>query len=155
MPQKITPFLWFDYNAKEAAEFYVSVFKDAKIKSSSIIRSSPSGDVEYVIIELFGQEYALLGAGPLFKFNEAISFLVNCKTQEEVDYYWEKLSADSKAERCGWLKDKYGVSWQIVPRVLTELISKDKSGRVTQAMLTMKKIDIKKLEQAYNEAIQK
>ncbi|MCL5775091.1 MAG: VOC family protein [Patescibacteria group bacterium] len=152
MTQKITPFLWFDNNAKEAAEFYVSVFKDAKIKSSSILRDTPSGNVENLTMELFGQEFALISGGPLFKFNESISFVVHCETQEEVDYYWEKLSADPKAEQCGWLKDKFGLSWQIVPKALGELMGdKDpvKSKRVMEAMLKMKKIDIGLLEQAH------
>ena len=150
--QKITPFLWFEKNAKEAAEFYVSVFKDAKIKSSRILHDTPSGDVENLTMELFGQDFALISGGPLFKFNESISFVVSCETQEEVDDYWEKLSADPKAEQCGWLKDKYGLSWQIVPKALGELLGQDKSGKVMQAMLQMKKIEIAGLKKAYEQA---
>jgi predicted 3-demethylubiquinone-9 3-methyltransferase (glyoxalase superfamily) len=147
--QKITPFLWFDHQAVEAATFYTSVFPDSSIKKKEIMKNTPSGTVEIVTIELFGQDFTLMSAGPVFKFNEAISFVVNCKGQEEVDYYWKKLSHDPKSEQCGWLKDKYGVSWQIVPHELTQYIAKDTSGRVVQAMLTMKKIDIEKLKRAY------
>jgi len=152
--QKITPFLWFDKEAKKAAEFYASVFKGSKIKKATTLNDTPSGTVEVVTIELLGQEFTLMSAGPLFKFNEAISFVVNCKTQEEIDYYWKKLSADPKAEQCGWLKDKYGLSWQVVPTALVEMLQdKDpkKSERVMQSMLRMKKIDIEKLKQAYEQ----
>jgi predicted 3-demethylubiquinone-9 3-methyltransferase (glyoxalase superfamily) len=152
--QKITPFLWFDKEAGEAAKFYTSVFKGSKIKDTTILENTPSGTVEIVTIELLGQEFCLMSAGPLFKFNESISFVVNCKTQKEIDYYWEKLSANPKAEECGWLKDKFGLSWQIVPTVLGELLQdKDakKSKRVMEVMLKMKKIDIKILKQAYEQ----
>lgn len=148
--QKITPFLWFDKEAGEAAKFYTSVFKDSKVKKRTKMENTPSGTVEIITIELFGQDFILMSAGPYFKFNEAISFVVSCKNQAEVDYYWKKLSADSKSEQCGWLKDKYGVSWQIVPTALNELMEKDTSGRVAQAMLKMKKIDVAGLERAYN-----
>lgn len=148
MTQKITPFLWFDNNAKEAAEFYVSVFKNAKIKSSTILHDTPSGNVENLTIELFGQEFNLISGGPLFKFNESVSFVIKCETQEEVDYYWERLSAEPKAEQCGWLKDKFGLSWQVVPTVLGELLGKDKTGKVMEAMLKMKKIVIADLEKS-------
>ncbi|MHB8481481.1 MAG: VOC family protein [Nitrospiria bacterium] len=150
--QKITPFLWFDKEARSAAGFYTSVFKDSKIKNTTTLHDTPSGPVEIVTIELLGQEFTLMSAGPLFKFDEAISFVVNCETQEEIDYYWEKLSADPKAEQCGWLKDKYGLSWQIVPTVMVSMLkSKDakKVARVTEAFLKMKKFDIEKLRQAY------
>lgn len=150
--QKITPFLWFDKEAKKAAEFYTSVFKGSKIKKATTLHDTPSGTVEVVTIELLGQEFTLMSAGPLFKFNEAISFVVNCKTQEEIDYYWKKLSADPKAEQCGWLKDKYGLSWQIVPTVLVEMLQdkdKKKVTRVTEAFLKMKKFDIEGLKKAY------
>lgn len=150
--QKITPFLWFDKEAKEAAEFYTSVFKNSKIKDTAILHDTPSGTVDIVTIELLGQEFTLMSAGPLFKFNEAISFVVNCETQEEIDYYWEKLSADPKAEQCGWLKDKYGLSWQIVPTVLVKMLQdkdKKKAARVTEAFLKMKKFDIEGLKKAY------
>ncbi len=149
---KITPFLWFDKEAGEAAKFYASVFKGAKIKSSTTLPNTPSGTVEIVGIELLNQEFTLMSAGPLFKFNEAISFVVHCDTQEEIDYYWGKLSADPKAEQCGWLKDRYGLSWQIVPTALPKMLQdKDprKVARVTEAFLQMKKFDIKTLERAY------
>jgi len=150
--QKVTPFLWFDKEAREAAEFYTSVFKDSKIKDTTTLHNTPSGTVEIMIIELLGQEFQLMSAGPLFRFNEAISFVVNCETQEEIDYYWEKLSADPKAEQCGWLKDKYGLSWQIVPTVMYEMQKdkdKKKLARVTEAILKMKKFDIEGLKKAY------
>ena len=115
MTHKITPHLWFDKEAREAAEFYTSVFPKSKIKSTTTLQNTPSGTVEVVTIDLMGQEFMLLSAGPLFKFNESISFIVRCKTQKEIDYYWERLSAVPEAEQCGWLKDKYGLSWQIVP----------------------------------------
>ncbi len=152
--QKITPFLWFDKEAKEAAKFYISVFKDSKIKNATTLHDTPPGTVDVVTIELLGQEFTLMSAGPLFKFNEAISFVVNCKTQQEIDYYWERLSADPKAEQCGWLKDKYGLSWQIVPEVLVKMLQdKDakKVTRVTEAFLKMKKFDIAKLKEAYEQ----
>jgi predicted 3-demethylubiquinone-9 3-methyltransferase (glyoxalase superfamily) len=150
--QKITPFLWYDKEAAEAAKFYTSVFKGSKIKDSKILKDTPSGTVEIVTIEILGQELRLMSAGPFFKFNESISFVVTCDTQKEIDYYWEKLSADPKAEQCGWLKDKYGLSWQIVPSVLAKMQNdKDskKVARVTEAFLKMKKFDIKKLNEAY------
>ena len=153
--QKITPFLWFDKEAGEAAKFYTSIFKDAKILDRTTLENTPSGTVEIVTIELIGQEFRLMSAGPLFKFNEAISFVVHCETQLEIDHYWEKLSADPQAEQCGWLKDKYGVSWQIVPTVMFEMQkSKDrkKLARVTQAFLQMKKFDIAELQRAYDTA---
>jgi predicted 3-demethylubiquinone-9 3-methyltransferase (glyoxalase superfamily) len=151
--QKITPFLWFDKEAREAAEFYVSVFKDAKILDSTTLENTPSGTVEIVTISLFGQEFQLMSAGPLFKFNEAISFMVNCDTQEEIDYYWDKLSAVPEAEACGWLKDKFGLSWQIVPTIMYEMQKtrdKQKLARLTEAFLKMKKFDIATLRQAYD-----
>lgn len=152
--QKITPFLWFDKEAGEAARFYTSIFKDAKIIDTTFLENTPSGTVEIVTITLMGQEFQLMSAGPLFKFNEAISFVVNCDSQEEIDYFWEKLSADPAAEQCGWIKDKYGVSWQIVPTVMFEMQkTKDKKrlARVTEAFLKMKKFDIAVLQQAYDE----
>ncbi len=161
--QKITPFLWFDKEAGEAAKFYVSVFsgaagsasggKGSKIKDSRTLENTPSGTVEIVTVELLGQDFTLMSAGPFFKFNESISFYVPCETQEEIDYYWEKLSADPKAEQCGWLKDKYGLSWQIVPTILAKM-QKDKDpkkvARVTEAFLKMKKFDIEELKKAYD-----
>jgi predicted 3-demethylubiquinone-9 3-methyltransferase (glyoxalase superfamily) len=150
--QKITPFLWFDKEAGEAAKFYTSVFKESKVRSSTKIENSPSGTAEVISLELLGQEFKLISGGPYFKFTEAISFMVNCETQEEIDYYWDKLSADPKAEQCGWLKDKYGLSWQIVPTVLTEMLQdkdKKKVASVTETFLKMKKLDIAKLQKAY------
>lgn len=150
--QKITPFLWFDKEAGEATKFYVSVFKGSKIKESRTLQNTPSGAVEIVTVELLGQDFTLMSAGPLFKFNESVSFVVPCETQEEIDYYWERLSADPKAEQCGWLKDKYGLSWQIVPTSLAKMQSdKDpnKVARVTEAFLKMKKFDIAALKKAY------
>lgn len=152
MKQKITPFLWFDKDAGRIARFYASVFKGSKIKSARKLENTPSGTVEIVSMQMLGQDFTLMSAGPLFKFNEAVSFVVNCKTQQEIDYYWKKLSADPKAEQCGWLKDKYGLSWQIVPDVLEKMTSdKDpkKAARVTQAFLQMKKFDIAALKRAY------
>jgi predicted 3-demethylubiquinone-9 3-methyltransferase (glyoxalase superfamily) len=150
--QGISPHLWFDKEAGEAARFYTSVFKRSKIKSSTTLHSTPSGKVEIFTINLLGQEFILISAGPLFKFNESISFIVNCNTQAEIDYYWEKLSADPEAEQCGWLKDKYGLSWQIHPVVLRKMLrDKDpkKVERVTAAFLRMKKFDIAVLKKAY------
>src|SRR5574341_1281654 len=155
--QKITPCLWFDNNAEEAVNFYTSIFKNSKIGKISRygeagyeIHGKPAGTVMTIEFELNGQVFTALNGGPIFKFNEAISFQVNCETQEEVDYYWEKLSedGDEKAQQCGWLKDRYGVSWQVVPRVLLEMINDpdhEKSQRAMAAMLRMKKIDIGEL----------
>ena len=142
--QKITPHLWFDKEAKEAAEFYISVFSKSKIKDTTTLHKTPSGTVDVVTIELLGQEFVLLSASPLFKFNEAISFIVYCDTQEEIDYYWGKLSA--------LLKDKYGLSWQIVPTAMGDMLKnkdKEKLARVTEAFLKMKKFDIAALKRAY------
>ena len=150
--QKITPFLWFDKEARQAARFYTSIFKDSKIKGTDVFSDTPSGAVDVVAIELMGQEFVLMSAGPHFKFNEAISFVVNCESQEEVDYYWEKLAAEGGQEsQCGWLKDKFGLSWQVVPTALNKLLQdKDaaKAKRAMEAMLKMRKIDIKILQQA-------
>ncbi len=150
--QKITPFLWFDKEALEAAKLYTSIFKESKIKSPEVFEDTPSGTVQVVSIVLFGQEFTLMNAGPQFKFNESISFVVNCENQEEVDYYWNALTADGGEEsQCGWLKDKFGLSWQIVPKQLNELMGdpdKAKAGRVMQAMLQMKKIIVSDLEKA-------
>jgi predicted 3-demethylubiquinone-9 3-methyltransferase (glyoxalase superfamily) len=148
---RITPHLWFDQEAKEAAEFYTSVFPNSKITSSSTITDTPSGDTDIVSFELDGQPFMAISAGPVFKFNEAISFIIACKDQEEIDYYWEKLSAVPEAEQCGWCKDKYGLSWQVVPTAMNEMLSKGKPeqiARVTQAFLRMKKFDIATLERA-------
>lgn len=157
--QKITPFLWFDNQAEEAANFYVSIFRNSKIGSISRydeagakVSGRKEGSVMVIEFELEGQKFTALNGGPVFKFTPAISFLVNCETQEEIDKLWNKLSAVKEEEQCGWLKDKYGVSWQIVPTILGKLLSdkdSEKSKRVMQAMLQMKKIDIAKLKQAY------
>lgn len=148
--KKITPFLWFDTQAEEAMNFYVSVFKNSKVNS---ISRGPDGKAFTVSFELDGQEFIGLNAGPQFKFNEAISMFVNCKDQAEVDELWEKLTADGGEESmCGWLKDKYGLSWQIIPKALGELMGDPdpvKAQRVTQAMLQMQKIDVARLQQAY------
>lgn len=152
--QRITPFLWYEKGAAEAAELYVSVFaQGSKIKSVSRMTDTPSGTVEIVTVDLLGQEFTLMTAGPFRPFTEAISFVVHCETQAEVDRYWEMLSADPAAEQCGWLKDKFGVSWQIVPTVLNELLGdedREKAMRVQQAMLQMKKIDIAGLKAAHD-----
>lgn len=142
---KITPHLWFDKEAKEAAEFYVSVFPESKINNITTLHDTPSGDCDVVSFELSGEPFMAISAGPIFKFNEAISFIVNCDTQEEIDYYWGKLSAVPESEQCGWLKDKYGLSWQIVPTAMNEMMNQNdpaKMAQVTQAFLKMKKFDI-------------
>lgn len=158
---RITPCLWFDDNAEEAAEFYTSIFKNSGIgkvsrygKEGRDIHGKPEGKVMTVEFEIEGETFTALNGGPMFQFNEAISFQVSCRTQEEVDYYWERLSAggDENSQRCGWLKDRFGISWQIVPTALPELLSAgDPQGaeRVMKAMLKMKKLDIAKLTQAY------
>ena len=156
--QRITPFLWFDSQAEEAARFYTSVFNDSKIgkiarydEAGEKASGRPAGSVMTVEFQLGGQEFVALNGGPHFKFNEAVSFVVNCKTQAEVDRYWARLSAGGQEVQCGWLKDKYGVSWQIVPTILGKLLSGNdaaKAGRVMQAMLKMVKLDIKELKQA-------
>lgn len=160
--QKITPCLWFDNQAEEAAIFYTSIFKNAKIgrmtrygKEGFEIHGRPEGTVMTAEFELDGQAFTALNGGPIFKFNEAVSFQVHCETQEEVNYYWEKLSegGDKNAQQCGWLKDKYGLSWQVVPRLLIELLSDpdpEKAQRTMKAMLQMKKIDIEKIKRAYD-----
>jgi predicted 3-demethylubiquinone-9 3-methyltransferase (glyoxalase superfamily) len=160
LSQRITPCLWFDHEAEQAAAFYVSIFKNSRIVSVAryteagrdIHRREP-GSVMTVAFELDGQPFTALNGGPVFKFNEAVSLQVNCDTQQEVDYYWQKLSqsGDPKAQQCGWLKDKYGLSWQIVPKVLPELLKDHKSAkaqRAMEAMLRMKKIEIAELERA-------
>jgi predicted 3-demethylubiquinone-9 3-methyltransferase (glyoxalase superfamily) len=149
--KKITPFLWFDTEAEEAMNLYVSIFKNSKVLG---VTPGPNGRAMSVNFELEGQEFIGLNAGPEFKFNESISFLVNCNSQEEVDELWEKLTADGGEEsRCGWLKDKYGLSWQIIPTALGEMLGdpdRQKAGRAMQAMLQMNKIDIQGLKQAYD-----
>jgi predicted 3-demethylubiquinone-9 3-methyltransferase (glyoxalase superfamily) len=160
--QKITPFLWFDHQAEEAAKFYTSIFKNSKVgkilrygeEAAKISQSGrPPGSVLTIEFEIEGQKFTALNGGPEFKFNESISFVVNCDAQKEVDYFWEKLTADGGEEsQCGWLRDKFGLSWQVVPTVLIDMLhDKDsaKSERVMEAMLQMQKIDIQKLKAAY------
>ena len=154
--QKIVTFLWFNDNAEEAMNFYVSIFKNSKVVQVTRYGDAgpgPKGKVMTATFQLAGQEFYALNGGPHFKFTEAISLFVNCETQQEVDELWEKLSAGGQQSQCGWLKDKYGLSWQIVPTILGKLLGdKDakKANRVMQAMLQMKKIDIKGLQQAYD-----
>jgi predicted 3-demethylubiquinone-9 3-methyltransferase (glyoxalase superfamily) len=153
--QKITPFLWFDANAEEAVAFYTSVFKDSKVLATARYGEAgpgPKGSVMTMKFVLNGQEFIALNAGPHFQFNEAVSFVVDCETQQEVDYYWSKLTAGGKEVQCGWLKDKFGLSWQITPTILPQLLQdKDpqKANRVMQAMMKMIKIDIEGLKRAY------
>ncbi|MEO8403758.1 MAG: VOC family protein [Chitinophagaceae bacterium] len=147
MAQKITPFLWYDGKAEEAAEFYVSIFKNSKIVSYM----GQKGQAMGVTFQIDGQNYIAFNGGPHFKFTEAISLFVNAPTQEEIDELWEKLSAGGEKSRCGWLKDKYGLSWQIVPPVLGELLNdkdRDKANRVMQVMMGMGKLDIQQLKDA-------
>jgi predicted 3-demethylubiquinone-9 3-methyltransferase (glyoxalase superfamily) len=152
---KITPFLWFNNQAEEAMNFYVSIFKNSKVGNVTRYGEAgpgPKGAVMSATFQLDGQDFFALNGGPLFKFTEAISFFVNCETQQEVDYFWEKLVAGGTPSRCGWLKDKYGLSWQIIPSALGKMLG-DKDAKkaqcVMQAMLQMGKIDIKTLEEAY------
>jgi predicted 3-demethylubiquinone-9 3-methyltransferase (glyoxalase superfamily) len=160
--QKITPFLWFNDNAEEAVKFYTSIFKNSKVGrilrySEEVAKVSqsgmPAGSVLTIEFEIEGQKFVALNGGPEFKFNESISFVVNCETQKEVDYFWEKLTADGGEEsQCGWLRDKFGVSWQVTPTVLIDMLhdkDSEKAQRAMKAMLQMQKIDIEKLEAAY------
>ena len=155
--QKITPFLWFENQAEAAAKFYTSIFKKSKIlnvarytEAGAKVSGRPKNSMMTAAFEIAEQKFIALNGGPEFKFNEAISLVVSCKTQKEIDYYWKRLSAGGEGVQCGWLKDKFGVSWQIVPDLLDELMSGDpaKSQRVMQALLQMKKLDIKKLKAA-------
>jgi predicted 3-demethylubiquinone-9 3-methyltransferase (glyoxalase superfamily) len=161
MKQKITPFLWFDGNAEEAAAFYTSVFKNSDVSSkskyneaSSEVSGQPKGSVMVVEFEIAGQHFIALNGGPQFKFTEAVSFSINCKDQDEVDYYWSRLTADGGQEsQCGWLKDKFGLSWQVVPESIGDLVGgPDPAGskRAMEAMLKMKKLDIAELKRAYD-----
>jgi len=159
--QKITPFLWFDGKAEEAMHFYTSIFKNSKIGSitrygeeGAEVSGRPKGTVMTATFEIEGQEFIALNGGPHFKFTEAISFVVNCETQGEIDEFWEKLSEGGRTIECGWLKDKFGVSWQIVPAVLGKMMQDkdpEKTNRVMTAILQMGKIDIKRLQQAYEQ----
>jgi predicted 3-demethylubiquinone-9 3-methyltransferase (glyoxalase superfamily) len=159
--QRITPFLWFDDQAEAAANYYVSVFKNAHIgtvarhgKESAAATGRPEGSAMTVAFELDGQKFAAINGGPHFKINEAVSFVVSCESQEEVDYYWDKLGqgGDPAVQRCGWLKDKFGVSWQIVPTVLPELMNGLRASNVMQALLQMSKLDIAVLKQAHDKS---
>jgi predicted 3-demethylubiquinone-9 3-methyltransferase (glyoxalase superfamily) len=159
--EKITPFLWFNNEAEEAARFYVSIFKNSAIetvtrygKEGVEVHGRPAGSVMTVAFRLEGQSFTALNGGPHFKFTEAVSFVVRCETASEIDYYWEKLTAggDEKAQQCGWLKDKFGLSWQIVPAALLPMLADHesaKSGRVMKALLHMKKLDLPALQRAY------
>ena len=156
--QKITPCLWFDNQAEEAANFYVSIFKNSKIRNMTRYGEAgakasgrPKGSVMTAQFQLDGQDFVAINGGPHFKFTEAVSFVVNCETQDEVDYFWEKLCEGGEEVQCGWLKDKFGLSWQVVPTILGKLMQDkdpEKSQRVMQAMLQMKKLDIEILKQA-------
>jgi predicted 3-demethylubiquinone-9 3-methyltransferase (glyoxalase superfamily) len=148
--QKISPFLWFDGNAEEAIEFYTSIFKNARVTS---VIPGPGGKMMGASFALDGQEFMALNGGPMFKFTEAISFYVNCESQEEVDYYWSKLGEGGTEQQCGWLKDRFGLSWQIIPAALTRMMQdKDsaRASRVMQSMMKMVKIDIAGLQKAYD-----
>jgi predicted 3-demethylubiquinone-9 3-methyltransferase (glyoxalase superfamily) len=159
--QPIVPCLWFDSQAEEAARYYTGIFKQSKLgkisrytEAGHEVHGRPAGSVMTVEFELNGQPFTALNGGPLFKFNEAVSFQIMCETQEEVDHYWNRLTegGDKQAQQCGWLKDKYGVSWQVVPTVLAELMSdpdKEKAGRAMEALLQMKKLDITELKRAF------
>ncbi len=158
MMPTITPCLWFDGQAEEAAKFYTSIFKDSQITNIAHYGEGaprPAGSVLTVAFQLDGQEYLALNGGPEFSFTEAVSFIVNCETQAEIDTYWAKLSEGGSEVQCGWLKDKYGLSWQIVPTILSELMSAsdpEKSQRMMDALMSMVKLDISKLQQAYEQA---
>ncbi|MBB2148610.1 VOC family protein [Pedobacter gandavensis] len=159
--QRITTNLWFDRNAEEAVNFYTAIFKNSTIKGMTHytkegfeVHRMPEGTVMNIVFELDGQEFLALNGGPIFKFNEAISLVVNCSDQEEIDYYWDKLGSggDPNAQICGWLKDQFGLSWQIVPTLLSDLITnkdQEKTSRVMAAMMQMKKIDVSLLEKAF------
>jgi predicted 3-demethylubiquinone-9 3-methyltransferase (glyoxalase superfamily) len=158
--QKITPFLWFNTEAEEAAHFYSSIFPDSKIlhvarysDAGSKAAGLPAGTVMTVVFQLQGQNFTAINGGPQFKFTEAVSFVINCDSQDEIDHYWDKLSegGDPKAQQCGWLKDKYGLSWQVVPTALGQMMSDPSTaGKVMSALLKMKKLDIKTLQEAGN-----
>ena len=162
LTQRLTPCLWFDSQAEEAANFYVGVFPNSRITATTRypsagqeVHGQRAGSVMVVAFELDGHSFTALNGGPIFVFNEAVSFQVNCKSQEEIDYYWEKLGADGdpKAQQCGWLKDKYGLSWQVVPRALPDLLDdpdRERAGRTMTAMMQMKKLDIAELQRAYS-----
>jgi predicted 3-demethylubiquinone-9 3-methyltransferase (glyoxalase superfamily) len=149
----ITPHLWFDKEAKEAAEYYCTVFPNSRVTNVTTIHDTPSGDCDIVSFELSGQPFMAINAGPHFRFNESISFVVYCETQGEIDHYWDHLSAVPDAEQCGWLKDRYGLSWQVVPSAMDEMMrdgSREQIARVTKSFLTMKKFNLAALQAAYD-----
>ena len=151
--QKITPFLWFDGRAKEAAEYYTSIFEDSGVISATKLQVGPGAGASIISFELAGQAFTALDGGPMFQFSPAISFVVNCETQGEVDHFWDRLSEDGEQDMCGWVRDKFGVSWQIVPAVLPDLLSDaSKAGRVMEVFLQMHKIDISQLQYACDRA---
>ncbi len=150
---KITPFLWFDKNMGEIISYYKSIFPDLKTSYTGSLNDTPSGNVETATIEILGQKLSLMTAGPMFKFNEAVSFVIDCENQEEVDYYWDAFTKEGEESQCGWCKDKYGLSWQIVPKQLSGFLGnsdREKAGKAMQAMLKMKKLVIADLESAMN-----
>jgi predicted 3-demethylubiquinone-9 3-methyltransferase (glyoxalase superfamily) len=160
LSQKISPFLWFDSKAEDAAKFYTSIFPNSRIvavtrytEAGKDIHRRPPGSVMTVAFELDGQAFTALNGGPLFKFSEAVSFVVSCETQQQIDHYWDKLTAggDRKAQQCGWLKDKFGLSWQVVPKMMDDLFKDSSPGsqRAMAAMMQMKKLDIAKLQRAH------
>lgn len=165
--QKISPHLWFDNQAEEAANYYVKIFKNSKLgkitrygKTGFEIHKRPAGSVMTVQFQIEGQDFVALNGGPIFKFNESVSFMINCENQEEIDYYWGKLSegGDEKAQICGWLKDKFGLSWQVVPAGMSEMLSdpeSEKSQRAMEAFLKMKKLDIETIKKAYEGKLEK
>ena len=153
MQNRIVPHLWYDKEAREAAEFYCSVFPDSSITNVTTLHGTPSGDTEIVSFVLDHQPFMAISAGPLFRFNESISFIVYCENQTEIDYYWDQLSAVPEAEQCGWLKDKYGLSWQVVPTAMDTMMRDTdpvRLARVTEAFLQMKKFDLAALQRAYD-----
>ncbi|TAJ08586.1 MAG: VOC family protein [Nitrospirae bacterium] len=156
--QRITPFLWFDHQAEEAAKFYASIFNNSTIGPVTRYGDDgpkPKGTVMTVPFQLDGQAFVALNGGPEFRFTEAVSFVVNCETQEEIDWFWEKLSEGGQIVECGWIKDKFGVSWQIVPTVLSQMLQDkdpEKTNRVIKSVLNMKKLDVARLQQAYERA---
>jgi len=158
LTQRITPFLWFDDRAEDAARFYVAIFENSRIHTTTHYDAAsagaagrPAGSVMTVVFDLAGQRFVALNGGPHFTFTEAVSFVVNCETQKEIDHYWDKLSAGGKVQQCGWLKDKYGLSWQVVPKKMVEWFGEpnEKSERLMTALLQMRKLDIAALEKAY------
>jgi predicted 3-demethylubiquinone-9 3-methyltransferase (glyoxalase superfamily) len=150
--QRIVPHLWFDREARAAAAFYCSVFPDSRITNVTTLHDTPTGDCDVVSFTLGGNAFMAISAGPLFQFNESISFMVYCDTQEEIDHYWEKLSAVPEAEQCGWLKDRYGLSWQVVPGDMDRMLQDkdpERAARVMEALLQMKKFDLAAIQRAY------